>query len=293
MSLTYQNEALPSYEDRVLSTLGFTKGTSTQDTVMNVLNAVGLITAPGLTLGINFMTNAFNPKTSPFAIDYYHSGNKNQESIDKYNRWLASPEGQKHTKDFEDWYKKAYGALDLKDYWNSRKATPTETNWDQYKTEIANRSLGTSLAQQGIAQVQREAANQKYLQSMQKRTQIMQGRTADINQANQAAQANVTKLVSDVRGAVAQRGDLMSQQQQQQQQAQQQQQSLQQQQVQDAQTNLQQRTQAEIIQQQQRANAVQQAQQLAQQRIEQNKPTLKQVLTAPPRSIITKAQVKV
>jgi len=252
MSLTYQNEAMPSYEDRVLSTLGFTKGTSTQDTVMNVLNAVGLITAPGLTLGINFMTNAFNPKTSPFAIDYYHSGNGNQASIDRYNRYLASPEGLKRTKEYEDWYKKAYGALDIKDYWNSRKVAPTQTNWDQYKEDITDRAIGTTLAQQGIAQIQKAAANQKYLQSMQKRSQIMQGRTADINQATQAAQANVTKLVSDVRGAVAQRGDLMSQQQQQQQQAQQQQQSLQHQQIQDAQTNLQQRTQAEIIQHQQK-----------------------------------------
>ena len=294
MSLTYQDNSI-SEGERAAVNFGFTTGTSTEDSIMNALNAVGLITAPVLTLGISFMTNAFNPETSPFAINYSHIDNGTQASIERYQRYLASPEGQAEQKRIHDQRIQAYGA---EDPWEAQRIvashTPqTQMNWDAFTTDVTNRAIGTSLAEQGIAKVQNAARNQNMLQSMQKQTQIIQGRTADLTQASQAANANLNKMVTDVTGAIAQRTNVMAQQQQLQQQAQQQQQSLQQQQVQDAQTNLQQRTQAEIVQQQQRANALQQAQQLAQQRVAQNQPTLKQILTAPPRSVVSKAQVKV
>jgi hypothetical protein len=263
------------------NTFGFTTNTDPQSTIMNVLQAVGYISAPELTFGVQFAQNIFSlgsQTRNPYGDYKPYTGP--QIFTDEMN------------KKFTNWYSKAYG--NPWDKWSKGTPVYQEMNWDDYSKDLTNRAIGTSLTEQGISAVQQAAALKNQTDSLKKQTQIIQGRTIDLNQASQAAKANANRTLSQLKGAVAQRSDLISQNQQAQQQAQQQTQQIQQNEVQQAQEALQQRAQAQIIQQQQKTNAMQQAQNLAQQRAAQNQPlTLKQILTAPPRTVPTKPQVTV
>jgi hypothetical protein len=269
----------------LLNMAGFTTGTSPTDITMNTLTALGYVTSPITTLGINTLINAFTGQNA--AKEQFRR--EELEDVDRrVNEWLESRAAYNNVM-MNNGYTVGENALFEKLYgkdWEVKLRYPKvpryqELDWDAYSKDLTDRAVGTTLAQKGIAAVQQAAAKQKELLSLQKRTSILSARTADINQARADAARGRDLKLEGLKGALQQRSGITAQQQQQKEEAvaaQQQQQALQQQQTQ---TAIQQRAQSQIVQQQQRDNAIQQAAALAEQRAAPK--SLKDILIAPPR----------
>lgn len=268
----------------LLNMAGFTTGTSPTDITMNTLTALGYVTAPITTLGINTLINAVtgnNPAEEQYNKEMEDVHRRVREWIENRAAYNAQMMNNGYTVGENALFAKLYG----KD-WEMKLRYPKvpryqELDWDAYSKDLTDRAVGTTLAQKGIAAVQQAAAKQKELLSLQKRTSILSARTADINQARADAARGRDLKLEGLKGALEQRSGITAQQQQQKEEAvaaQQQQQALQQQQTQ---TAIQQRAQSQIVQQQQRDNAIQQAAALAEQRAAPK--SLKDILIAPPR----------